>query len=407
MSVNRIYLNRSVYEEAKDRIRWLFDEFDNVIVNFSGGKDSTTTLYLALEVAEEKNRLPLKVMFLDQEAEWQTVIDYIREVFADPRVDPVWLQVPIKLFNATSADEPWLMCWEDGREHMRELEPNAITENIYGTDRFAEFFGAYLKHHYPDESAVCLAGVRCEESPGRLLGLTNYETYKGETWGKIRDKVIGHYDFYPLYDWSYTDVWKAIHDNGWPYCKIYDYQYKYGVKVSDMRVSNLHHETSIHALYYLQEIERETWNKLTKRLKGINTAGQLKKESFTVKDLPFMFESWKEYRDYLLQKLPSNDETREIFRKEFESNDASFKGMPSKDLDRMMRLHIASLLTNDFHLTKIHNFIINGNFVAFRRIRAGKEVQPKHAKALINGYSESDQIPAWIKEYSQREIGIS
>lgn len=115
----RIYLNKDVRQAATERMEWLFNEFENVVVCFSGGKDSTVTLNIALEVAEKLNRLPLKVMFLDQEAEWQTVIDYIREVMDDPRVDPIWLQIPIKLFNATSAKESWLYCWEEGEELIR------------------------------------------------------------------------------------------------------------------------------------------------------------------------------------------------------------------------------------------------------------------------------------------------
>ena len=56
-----IYLNKNVYEAAKDRIRFVYREFKNVVVNFSGGKDSTVVLHLALEVAEETGRLPVNV----------------------------------------------------------------------------------------------------------------------------------------------------------------------------------------------------------------------------------------------------------------------------------------------------------------------------------------------------------
>jgi len=67
----RIHLNESVWEVALDRIRYLFQEFPNVVVGFSGGKDSTVTLQLALIVAEEQGKLPVKVCFVDQEAEYQ------------------------------------------------------------------------------------------------------------------------------------------------------------------------------------------------------------------------------------------------------------------------------------------------------------------------------------------------
>lgn len=73
----RVYRDQNVYEAALDRMRWLFDEFEDVVVTISGGKDSTVIFNLALMVAREKNRLPLRVFFLDQEAEWNVVIEHV------------------------------------------------------------------------------------------------------------------------------------------------------------------------------------------------------------------------------------------------------------------------------------------------------------------------------------------
>ena len=41
----------------------------------SGGKDSAVLFNLAMTVAKERNRLPLKVFWLDQEAEWKIHIN--------------------------------------------------------------------------------------------------------------------------------------------------------------------------------------------------------------------------------------------------------------------------------------------------------------------------------------------
>jgi predicted phosphoadenosine phosphosulfate sulfurtransferase len=42
-----VYLPKTVLEAAKERIRYLFDEFPVVVASVSGGKDSTVVLELA------------------------------------------------------------------------------------------------------------------------------------------------------------------------------------------------------------------------------------------------------------------------------------------------------------------------------------------------------------------------
>ncbi len=246
----RVYKKNTVFEESLNRIRYLFDEFDDVVVSYSGGKDSTVVFNLALKVAEEKGRLPLKVFWLDQEAEWQAVVDHMRDMMNNPKVEPLWYQIPFKIFNATSSLERWVIAWEEGKEWIRPKEPKSYTENDYGTDRFFDLFGAIAKKDFKKKTCF-IGGVRAEESPGRNASLTQSSTYKFITWGKRLNIELDQYTFYPIYDWSYTDIWKAIHDNKWSYAKVYDYQYIYGVNVQDMRVSNLHHETALKNLFYL------------------------------------------------------------------------------------------------------------------------------------------------------------
>ena len=352
----KFYSKQNVFDAALDRFRFIFDEFPEVVVGFSGGKDSTVCLNLALRVAEEKGRLPLKVMFLDQEAEWQTVIDFARKVSEDPRIDFRWYQMPIRIENATSGNDSYLITWEPGKEWMREKEPNSITENIYGTEIFYELFAAIFAKDFPGQKACYISGVRCEESPTRFVALTYHQTYKHITYGKILNKAEQQFSFYPLYDWSYTDVWKSIHENGWPYCQVYDYMYMHGVNLNDMRVSNLNHETALHALYFLPEIESETWNRLTKRLAGINSARQLGKSNFISppKDLPYMFTSWIEYRDYLLKNLITDPVIFDTMRKKFEHMDKKYREI--KSIEDMYRVQISTILSNDSWLTKVNNW---------------------------------------------------
>lgn len=364
----KIYKKQNVFEASLDRIRNLFDEFPNVVVSFSGGKDSTVILNLALMVAEEKGRLPLRVMFLDQEAEWQAVIDYIEEVYKDPRVDPMWMQIQFEIFNASSNIKQWIMAWDENAECMRERSDISLKENVYGTTKFYDLFAAIPKYHYPDEPMCFLGGVRAEESPRRYLAMTEDLTYKDITWGKQLNKKLNHYTFYPIYDWSYTDVWKAIHDEGWSYTKVYDYQYQHGVPIRSMRVSNLHHETALQVLEYLQEVEQETWVKLTKRMSGINTAGKMKK-NFFAKELPFMFTDWAEYRDYLTENLVTNEKTKKKFFDTWKRQDVQYADM--KHISDLHRAQVNCVLANDEYLVKLKNFTEKPDVLNWKKWKKG------------------------------------
>lgn len=382
----QIYLKKTVLEAALDRIRYLFDEFPEVVVGFSGGKDSTVILNLALQVAEEKGRLPLRVMFIDQEGEWQSVIDYVREVFQDPRVKPWWFQIPFLIENATSTRENFLHCWEPGKQDiwMRPQEPDSVKDNIYGVKFWKHLFTNIPAVEYKGRKMCFLGGVRCEESMTRRVGLTTAATYKHITWGRKLDDRGLHFTFYPIYDWSYTDVWKYIHSNKIRYCRLYDSLFQHGVAVNKMRVSNLNHETAVHALFFLQEVEPETWNRLTRRLGGISMAGQMKKEAFTtVKELPWMFRDWREYRDYLLDKLidPRDAKRRKKFKDKFARMDKRYADLP--DQEDMVKTQISAILCNDWLMTKITNWERAPTRWLFRKAKANPDFKMWEGKYAL------------------------
>ena len=152
-----------------------------------------------------------------------------------------------------------------------------------------------------------------------------------------------------------------------------------------MRVSSLHHETAVGWLFIAQEIEKETWNRLSKRLSGVSTAGRMGKTNFFVKELPYMFKDWREYRDYLTLKITS-DKHRPIFEKKFDAMDATYKSLNPDHIKELHKVHVASLITGDYHFTKVGNWENKFDVVTWRKWKAGKN--PRHAK--INKYILND-----------------
>ena len=216
------------------------------------------------------------------------------------------------------------------------------------------------------------------------MGLTVYSTYKHITWGAKKDVKRGHYVFHPLYDWSYTDIWKAIHEGGWDYCHLYDREYQYGIPVIDMRVSNVNHEPALRNLFFMQEFEPKTWNRITQRLAGLHAVAQLRSRFIAApKELPVMFSSWQEYRDHRLENLITDPKIRGTMRKQFASNDRNFSEVIHH---KLWRQHIACILSNDYHGTKLNTFVAaNGKYLKGGKFKGGMFQGGKLIKEKANG----------------------
>lgn len=357
----KVYLKNNVYEGAIERIEMLFNDFEDIIVCVSGGKDSTVLFYLCLEVAKKLNRLPLRILWIDQEAEWEHTVSTVEEIMTHKDVDPLWLQIPLKLTNNFNSEHEYFTCWDENEKENWVHTKNdlSIKENRYNERRFKKIFTAIIDKETSGK-ACYISGVRVEESPSRFMGLTTWATYKHITWGKVIDEKKEQFTFYPIYDWSYTDVWKYIHDNNLPYNKIYDYFYRYGVNIRDMRISGLYHETAIQHLMQVHEIEPDTWNKVIKRMGGANTIKQLSSDSIRCpKELPHMFESWKEYAEHLAMNLIKEESHKEKVLSMIE-NERGIKGTYKnggkaikKDLYRSI---INVTLSSDWDYTKLTNW---------------------------------------------------
>lgn len=329
----RVYKQQNVLNAARERVAWIFQTYPRVVVSISSGKDSTVLAYLCSEEAQRQGR-EVEFFFLDQEAEYAATVDQVRLMMAWPNVKPLWYQVPIRMTNATSYEEDFLFAWGPGLHWMREKEPGAIRKEPRAPDRFYPFF-RWMEEQL-GENAVSLIGLRSEESLNRYRAVTRHPGREGINWSS---KGKGTTKFYPLYDWTFEDVWTYLYCYHVPYNKIYDWLYIKGEHIPGFRVSNLIHEKAFKCLALLQEFEPDTYNRLIARIGGITVAARYAKEAsvFRARTLPKTYKTWKSFRDFLLETIPTD--TAQLFRERFEAHLVS---------ESVYRQQARQLLLNDW-----------------------------------------------------------
>ena len=333
-----LYLQTNVFEEALNRIRFLFDNHDDVIVSMSGGKDSTVLFHLTLMVAQERGRLPLKVFWLDQEAEWQATVDYMKGIMYRDDVKPFWFQIPFDFTNSLSPMVNFIHVWgpENESDWVHPKDPISVQENPTDYNRFHDLVNNLPETCTDSDSCAVLVGMRITESLHRRACIAHGKvTFKGVTWCKTKKGKTQV--FWPIYDFTNDDIWTALARNHWPYNRIYDYQYQAGMAKQNMRVSALIHETAWHSIEFLQEFEPKTYDRFVKRINGVSTFNHaFDSESVIPKVLPFAFASWREYRDYLLEHI-TQPQYRDLFRNRWKKQNS----------DEWYKVHIREILVND------------------------------------------------------------
>jgi predicted phosphoadenosine phosphosulfate sulfurtransferase len=272
----RIYkkevIEESVYEAALGRFRQLFDNFDKVVISFSGGKDSTVCLNLGLQVAREKGKLPLDVYFWDEEAIQPETVAYVERVRAIADVRLKWLCVPIQHRNACSRSQPYWHPWnlDEKDKWVRDMPEYAITE-VKGFYWGASVPDIAHKVYGPECGTVAdVRGIRADESLRRYRSVAMRTK---DNWiGNARDKYS--YPCSPIYDWTTLDVWTAPRMFGWDYNRSYDIMSMLGIAPSDQRVCPPYGEEPLGGLWMYAQGWPDLWHKMINRVHGAATAGR-------------------------------------------------------------------------------------------------------------------------------------
>lgn len=230
MARRRHFLDITCVDAARERIRHVYDTFDTVCVQFSGGKDSTAALYLAREVHEERGLGPVKAIFRDEEMVSPATARFIEQVRQYPWVDLEWFCLPQAQEVWALGKREYVLLWSPQRARsgrlIREMPPWAITAEDFGLDPsvpIPESIDHYTMQGKEGRVAF-ITGVRANESMLRYLAVTRRTTdnYINRPWGL--SKKVPLWFAKVIYDWTTDDVLKfLIEECGADYSSYYDY----------------------------------------------------------------------------------------------------------------------------------------------------------------------------------------
>lgn len=360
MRARRVYNpDKNVYEAARERIAWIFDQFERVYVSFSGGKDSGVLLNLVIaHVREYCPDRKVGIMILDNEANYTDSLEFMHKILrADLDIlDVYWCCLPITLPCTVSSYAVDWQCWgrEDEDRWIRPMPDDEYVVNIDNSpfDFFEEnmdygrFWDGFGEWYAQGRTTANLIGIRASESLNRFRAIMNTRTEQrdGMMWTKRNAPHV--FNCYPIYDWQTEDVWTANELFGWDYNKLYDIFYKAGIPVHNMRVASPFMSESKSSLGMYRVIDPQVWARLCARVQGANfiaTYGkQLSYRSFT---LP-KGHTWKSFVKFLLDTLPK--EVAENFKQRFIQSIAFWgrvgRGLPDEIIEQLESIGI------EFHI---------------------------------------------------------
>lgn len=311
------YLNNNVYEEAKKRIEYTFDNFEKIYVSFSGGKDSTVLLYMFIEEAKKRNK-KIGVLIVDLEGQYKMTIEHMEKVI-DENIDylePYWFCYPISLRNAVSVYEPKWICWdiEQKENWIRDLPKYAITDtNLipnfdYGME-FEDFVIEFGEWYSQGIETACCVGIRTDESLNRFRTIASNKKIKKDNlqWTtKVSENV---FNLYQIYDWKTEDIWTYHSKNrDKSFNQLYEFMYKAGLKLSLMRICQPYGDDQRRGLWLFHLIEPETWAKVVSRVNGANSGSLYIQESGNINGYHKIEKpanhTWKSFAIMFLNSLP-------------------------------------------------------------------------------------------------------
>lgn len=353
--IKAIETDVDVLTAAKQRIKNVWKNFPKIYLDFSSGKDSlcVSSLIYDLACAGEIDASKLTVVFIDEEGLYPSMVkaaENWRKKFMLIGAKFNWYCLPFKqvcTLDSLSASESWIT-WEPGKENvwMRTPPPYAIVKSKYLRYAGELNYQQFCRRAFSD--GISIIGLRVAESYTRLRTIASTDM----------DNFSNNKNFYPIYDWSNSDVWYYIKERNLDFPEIYMRLYEAGVNRNNLRLSAFFGDKTTQGLRWVAETDPDLWERIEKRMPNAYLvmlywdsemfARQSRKRTENEKDLD----------------ENSNVDYKELCADLLFKNTDKYRIAPDtkKQLQTWRRLYIkASGIAEPKHYKKMYECIINGD----------------------------------------------
>lgn len=226
----RVKNGMDVLTASVKRMEEIYAEGHRVVVSFSGGKDSTILLEVCAIAATNTNRLPVEVVYQDEEIVFPGTHEFVERTANRHDVELNWLLMEQPGMNCYNRASPYWWAFDrrldssewvsTPPEYAQHIDDKSIIRMTH-PDRFPPEEGKNL---------YAAIGLRTAESRGRLLAIFSSRGHltKPMPWGT--------HNVRPVYDWNDGSVWKFIKEFDLDYNKAYDVFMKLGCKGRGLRI---------------------------------------------------------------------------------------------------------------------------------------------------------------------------
>ncbi|MEE9502297.1 MAG: phosphoadenosine phosphosulfate reductase family protein [Candidatus Aminicenantaceae bacterium] len=218
---------QELVEKSKEIVRESFKKFtpDELAITWTGGKDSTTTLWIIRQVCQEDNMQVPKVMTIDEGDPFPEIHDFLNHWTKEWKLDLEWY-INQDVIDAAKRNPDSVVKVKDLNErNQAEIKRIGYDQEIFPFEA-ESYVGNHLMktvvfNEYIERHAVkgIFQGLRRDEMPARKQD--EYFEYREGSY-----LIPAHTRIKPILHFTERDIWNNIFINKIPYCILYEKGYR-------------------------------------------------------------------------------------------------------------------------------------------------------------------------------------